>query len=87
MPIWRLTYRPTASPPSPLITDVVAEVHEEHQRHHVFFADVPVMDRPRRFIVLRVDKRDLAGRPFRLCDVTVRWGGVRLGPAGVDRRG
>jgi len=87
MPTWRLTYRPVACPRAPLITDVVAEVQGEHERHHVFWTNVPVMNRPRRIIPHRVARRDRAGRPLRHDAGPACWGGVRVGPSGADRRG
>lgn len=37
---------------------------------------VLVMNRPRQVVALRVHQRDLAGRPFHLCHVDARGGGV-----------
>jgi hypothetical protein len=69
VPTWRLTYRPGAWPRAPLVVDVDADEHEEHEWYHEFWRNTLVVDRPRRVIELRVDRRDLAVRPFRVCHV------------------
>jgi hypothetical protein len=76
---WRITYRPAwAASGVYLIWDVEADEVYDDGRTVTLYGHALVMDRPRQVIALRVDKRVLAGKPFRLCDVHARWGGVRL---------
>jgi len=76
---WRVTYRPAwAGPRVWLIQDVEAHELRDDGKQVTLLGRALVMDQPREVIALRVDKRELAGRPFRLCDVHARWGGVRL---------
>jgi hypothetical protein len=76
---WRVTYRPDrAGPRVWLIHDVEADEVYNDGRFVTLQGGRLVMDQPRQVTALRGDRRELAGRPFRLCDVPARWGGVRL---------
>jgi len=69
MATWRVTYRPAwAAPGGWLIRDVEA-VELRDGKQITLLGRTLVMDQPREVIALRVDKRELAGGPFRLCDV------------------
>jgi hypothetical protein len=46
----------------------------------VLYRDQLIVGTARQAIALSVHQRDLAGKPFRLCQVTARWGGVLLDP-------
>jgi len=61
------------------VRDVEADVCE-HSRNGSWtcYRDELVIGRARQIIALRVQERDLAGTPFRLCHVAARWGGVLL---------
>ena len=91
MATWRVTYRPAwAAPGAHLIRDVEAQELRDDGKQFTLIGQALVMDQPREVIALRVDKRELAGQPFQLCDVHARWGGVRLcsraaSPAPVPR--
>jgi hypothetical protein len=78
MATWRVTYRPACDPRAWLVRDVEADELREDARQFTLTGRALVLDQPRDVIALRVDKRELAGKPFRLCEVHARWGGVRL---------
>jgi len=62
-----------------LVYDVEADVCElTANGWWVLYRDELIVGSVRQVIALRVHERDLAGRPFRLCHVAARWGGVLL---------